>query len=244
GTAVHDRVVPTGDARVGEHLADALRGQEAAAVVQEGGGGQVDGPRDVAGPGVDRLGQALVPLGGAGVDQHAAIRPVRHRGDVDGLHVAAPAREVAALHRVTRPYRQVLPFGDPGLEPAVEEGDVLLARPAQQPPGAGRGGAAGVVVDLHAVVVVDARPARRLLDLVGRRQRVPALLGRRGRRQVGGEVDELRTGDVTGEVVLPAERVTEPPPHVEDRGRRQAGDIRDEVAGRDEQGVVGASGGG
>src|SRR5699024_11503908 len=99
-------------------------------------------------------------------------------------------------------------------------------------------------VDHHAVVVVDARTAQRLLELVGRRQRVPALLGRRGRRQVGGEVDELRTGDVTGEVVLPAERVTEPPPHVEDRGRRQAGDIRDEVAGRDEQGGVGASGGG
>ena len=88
-------------------------------------------------------------------------------------------------------------------EAAVQDPHVRVARPAQQPPGAGRGPALAAVVDDDRRAGRHARAAHRRAE--GRRvgQRMPAArAGRAG--QLGVQVDEDGARDVPGLVVGPA----------------------------------------
>ena len=64
-------------------------------------------------------------------------------------------------------------------------------------------------------------------------------------REVAGQVQVLRAGDVARPVVLPAVRVPELPAHIEDHRGRQRDDVLDQLTRRDEEGAdLGIGGGG
>ena len=138
-------------------------------------------------------------------DDFAARSPASNR--------AARGARLAALGRPA--------FGEPFLEAAVEDRDLLGAEMAQHEPAARRGAHRRIVVDDDAVVAADAEPLHRRAELCAPRQHV-----RRRVRRVADlvDVEEARAGDVRREIFVaaaaPARR------HVPARNRRRRGRAR------------------
>jgi len=128
--------------------------------------------------------------------------------------------------------------GGPRGQPAVEQPDVLDARPAQQPPRPGGGEPRAVVEDHDRPPLAQAPAARGRLQVGDVRQRVPPVGGLTVAGELVLEVDEHGAGDVARAERGPSVGHRERPAHVEhvDGGgglvelRTQRRDV-DEVAG-------------
>src|SRR5581483_4913438 len=200
--------LPLPHAQLVEPLAELLGGQEPPALVEVPGVRRVERARDVAGLGVDRLGLAPVALAQPRIEHRHPAQPAHDLAVYDTASVrlsggegAARRRDDVGLHR-----------SGPGLEAAVKHGLVVVAEPAQEEPQPGRHRRADVVVHDHPGAVVDPGLAHRLLELLARRQRVPA-------RPFAGHVlegDEHRAGDVPCKVLVVAAPALQRPPEVDD----------------------------
>jgi CheY-like chemotaxis protein len=140
--------------------------------------------------------------------------------------VGEPARDLLRGDRVVAPLpwnelrridlflpRAQLP--SPGLDPAEQDGAVVVAEVAEQPPEPLRPTAAPIGDHVHAVA--DAAATRRGGELLGGRQRMPAGVLHREVREVIVDVEERGTGDVPGEIELaPASGVPELPPAIDE----------------------------
>src|SRR6185437_16942337 len=167
-------LVGRGDARpaVGGHRTAVGRAERGEAGGQVGGRAEgavrvhVRGRRgaeragNVAGYRVDVLALAPVALARAGVEQQAGAGGGRRAGGVEEAELTGAGGEAAG--RSDRPFlaggRDRVAARGPGPEPAVEHADRRVAEVAQQPPGPGRGGGVGVVVDDHGPAVAHAGP--------------------------------------------------------------------------------------
>ncbi len=200
----------------GEPLGEPF-GRKVAAVLGDVLGGRGgDGPGDVAADPVDGLDVAPVALGRPGVQEQSRTGegggPVRVQGGQ-----GARLRPEIALGGVRDLGGEV---AGPRGEPAVQDPDVRVARPAQQPPGAGGGPALSPVVDHDRGVLADPRPAHHGAEGLRVREGVAAAAARRS-GQLRVEVDEDGTGEVARLVVGAAVRTTQLPADVqEDRGPR------------------------
>ncbi len=186
---------------------------------------------DVPGAGVHRFGLAAVALGGAGVQDERG-----GAGVVDGGQVGRQPR--ARRERAAR--RGVLgPLGQParpGAEAAVQQGGVHPQGP-EQPHQPTRDGAAGVVIGDDQRVVRDARRPHAFGEHLRGRQRVPAALDGRRRRQVGVQVDEHRPRQVAGQVLDAAVAAVQVPADVAEDGLGVVG----QPGGVDDDGDPGSS---
>jgi hypothetical protein len=172
----------------------------------------------VAGPGVDWLGLAPVPLAGPGVEQDADRLAREGRRRIGRQHRQVPGGQGDVAGRGGPLSRLQFVAGlAPGAEGAVQDADVRYPCPAQQPPGAGGGETAVVVVDDDRLPVTQPPcTGRRLQGRDVRQRMAPGLAaGRGGELGVEGAVNGR--WDVPLKVVVTAVRVAQYPADVEDQ---------------------------
>jgi hypothetical protein len=100
----------------------------------------------VAGAGVDGLHVTAVPLAGPGVEQDPRARQLRGGVGVEHGQVPGAQGDVSLGHDDVPRLRPASTL-DPSGETAVEDADVVVAAPPQQPPRTRRGQSPDRVVD-------------------------------------------------------------------------------------------------
>lgn len=184
-----------------------------------------DRARDVSAHPVDRLHVPSVALGRPRVQEQPRARVRRRAVGVEQSERARLRPEVARVRRGHLLRQLALP----GREAPVQDPHVPMARPAEQPPGAGRGPAEASVVDDDRCARRDARPAHRAPEDLRVGQRVPPSLPH-GPRQLGVQVDVDRAGEVPGLVRRASGRAAQRPADVKEDRRPGPGRLAQQFA--------------
>ena len=204
GSAIGDDALVERPGRF-EALAQLRRRQKFVGVrVQQIGGGDIDAAGDVARAAVVNAAGEVVLILGQRVDrQHRRIADCREHFLLPGRQLARPADgKTGGAPRPGRSGFRRAAFAPPFLPAAVEQGGIVEADHAKEPPHPRRPIGVLPAVEDDARLVADSEPAHDGGELGRARRHARHRIGRVG--QLGDDIDELRAGDVGAfEVLLP-----------------------------------------